>query len=465
MKVNLIKRIEFKIFITVLSVYLFYIAPGYSSSNTTRYIMLAKAVVNDKTFAIDNEYEGTRDWSYYNGHHYVGAAPGLGLMAAPAYFLSRPLLKILPVAGNHEMEYGILSLFFSFLFAALPGAIIAVLLYSLLKEFNLRENEKLLLVFASAFGTILFYYSTRFLAHVMGAFLLFGAFYILFKARHGSVPQKWLMPFLAGICIGFSVLTEYTLSIGAVLLTAYALFDFRKLKLRYYAYMACGLVLPALLFMYYHYECFNNPFSIATKYSRMIGPIPFAMPKLNIIYELLFGTYRGMFLYMPVLLPALYGIYIFFKAPQKKFLPEMLVIAAFFLSIFFTICLFCNVVWPWGGDFGPRFFVCLIPFLMIPLAHAYKKIGHTFIFWIIALSVFVNWCGVQYGDADSVFTDIGLFICMGLNSNMAEWLYAIVNTYVKKFNVVTHFSPFLGFIVLAGLIFVIWKDEITKSAK
>jgi len=80
---QIIRKNKIKIFFTVLVVYLFYLAPGYLSSNVTRNIDLAKAMVDDRTFAIDKYVGNTRDWARYEDHYYAGGAPGLGIMAAP----------------------------------------------------------------------------------------------------------------------------------------------------------------------------------------------------------------------------------------------------------------------------------------------------------------------------------------------------------------------------------------------
>src|SRR3989338_228085 len=90
--------IKFKIFLTVLLVYLFYIAPEYLTANTTRYIILTKSIVEDKVFYIDKYHELTRDKGFYEGRCYIGAAPGLSFMAIPLYLIVRPLVVSLPAA-------------------------------------------------------------------------------------------------------------------------------------------------------------------------------------------------------------------------------------------------------------------------------------------------------------------------------------------------------------------------------
>ncbi|MBN1354163.1 MAG: hypothetical protein JW994_05815 [Candidatus Omnitrophica bacterium] len=449
-----------KIFLTVLLVYLFYIAPDYVTAGTNRYIALTKSIVDDKTFDIDRYFTTTRDYAPYKEHYYIGAAPGLSLMAAPIYIALKPLLALLPEAAYLDLEPALLNLFFAFFLSVLPGALIAVLLYDVLLSFPLKEKERILIVFASSFGTSLFFYSTRFLAHVTATFLLLSAFCIFFKSKMGY-ERKYLF-FLSGICIGLAVLTEYVAVIGSLLLLIYAFCGFKKYKILNYTLLALGMFPTILFYLYYHYRCFDNPFTTATKYSIMIGPVPFSLPQPRFIYELTFGTYRGLFMYMPIMLIAVLGILLFFLKPKKEYLQEMAFISLFSSATFLVICMFCNWVWPWGGDFGPRYFICIIPFLMIPIVFAYGKIRFKIIFWIAALSVFINWCGVQYGDSDNVFTNMGVFIFRGLNSNLSEWAYKLTNLYIRRLNVITHFSPFVPLVALSVIICIIWKGEIYK---
>ena len=232
--------------------YLFYIAPEYLTANTTRYIILTKSIVEDKVFYIDKYHELTRDKGFYEGRCYIGAAPGLSFMAIPLYLIVRPLVVSLPAAVYQDLGFNILNIFCTLFLSILPGAAISVLLYGILQQFDLKKKERLLIVFTSAFGTILFYYSTRFTAHSAGAFLLFSGFYILLKDK--SSPSKRYLLFFAGLCLGLAVLVEYTLIIGSVLCLIYSIFNFKKQTASKYLFLVSGLVLPAFIYMYYHYN-------------------------------------------------------------------------------------------------------------------------------------------------------------------------------------------------------------------
>ena len=455
---QILRNTKVKIFLTVLLVYLFYIAPGYVTAGTNRYIILTKSIVEDRTFVIDKYSDHTRDKAFFKGHYYIGAAPGLSLLAAPLYVILKPVLSAIPQAIYQNFEFSILNLFFAFFLSVLPGAIIAVLLYDLLQKFDMKEKERILTVFICAFGTIFFYYSTRFLSQTLGAFALFSAFYLLFRSK--STPSGNLSFFLTGICLGLAVLTDYMLAIGSFLIFAYGTLSFRKEKIFNYVFLILGALSIGAIYAYYHYRCFDNPFAMATTYSAMVGRVPLSFPRPRMIFELTFGTYRGMFMYMPVLLFSVYGIALFFKKPEKKYMAEILLISTFSLSVFIVIAMFANWIWPWGGDFGPRYLLCFVPFLMIPLVFVYRKVKYKIILWVAALSMLINWCGVQYSDADSPFINIGLFAFKGLNSNLAQWLHNITTHHIRNLNVITHFSPLIPLLILLFPLYAMWKTEI-----
>ena len=135
------------------------------------------------------------------------------------------------------------------------------------------------------------------MSHASSTFFIFAGFYFLRKEKK---------EFLGGICAGMAVLTNYLLFIGAALFFLYTIIK-RKNLLK----LILGAVPFALMFMYYHWVCFDNPFTIGdvTTYAVPNGPESFGLPKIRAMYEMTLGSYRGLFTYMPVLLLSIYGIF------------------------------------------------------------------------------------------------------------------------------------------------------------
>lgn len=436
------KTTKSKLFLTLFLVYLFYLSPNYRSAHTERYIALTKAIVDNHTFLTG---PATPDYAIYKGRYYIGAAPALAFLSVPIYIALRPV-KSLPFYPNFEGE--ILRFFFILFLPFACGIAIALLLYDILGGFDVEEKGKILITLASSFGTILFIYSTRYATHTISAFALFSAFYILFR-------DKRRLYLLGGLCAGIAVLSEYTLIIPVFLIIIYGFWKRRKMLS-----FLTGLFLMSLLYMYYHYACFENPFMPATTYNWMIGPHSWSLPRIDVLFDFTFGTYRGLFSYMPVTLLSVYGLCRFFIRQDRRFVKEMALILT--LSLTILICAVSYVSFAknkgdaQGADFGPRYLIASIPFLMIPLAF----VSYKAIFWVALASVFINWCGVQYGDVSHVHSHITTFLARGLNSSWCEFIYRIAHPDGPY----SSYSPFMPFIILLGIVYMIWRPNRASSA-
>ncbi|MBN1353398.1 MAG: hypothetical protein JW994_01845 [Candidatus Omnitrophica bacterium] len=404
-----------KIFVTVFLIYLFYAAPNFTSANTTRYFELTKSIVKNKSFEIDPA--STMDKAFYKGRCYISAAPGLSFMAVPVYYFMR------------GMDTETIQMIYIVLFSCLPAALIPVMLYEILGRYT-EGRKRLLIVFVGAFGTTLFFYSTRFMCHASSTFFIFAGFYFLLKEKK---------TFLAGISTGMAVLTNYLLLIGAAIFLFYIIIT-RKGLLKF----ILGAAPFALMFMYYHWRCFDNPFSIGdvTTYAVLNGPHSLAMPRLKVMYEMTFGGYRGLFSYMPVLALSVYGIF------KIKGIEKWL-IASFSLSVFFLVA--GLHFWEGGLSFGPRHIISIVPFLIVPLAGVNYKLIYTF----GAVSIFINWCGVQYGEASVFYTNVTTFLARGMNSPLFAWIYSLVHGEGARYE---SYSPLAPFALLIFLIFLLWRS-------
>jgi len=455
------KKTGLRIFITVLIVYLFYAAPGYLTSNTYRYIALTRSIVEDHTFNIDKYRGKTRDWGRVNGHHYVGAAPGLSMAAVPIYALVKPLISVMNLQDKEPLEYGLLHLILLFFFGILPGALTAYLVYRISGLFALEKPKRVITAFAFSFGTIMFFYSTRFMSHAFSTFLAFLSFYLLITSK--TKANRPLLCFIAGLSIGYAVLTDYIMIVCLILLILYLMIDIKKVSLKNMFMFLAGSALMGIPYLYYHYQCFGNPFLPAAYYSETIGPKSLGFPDPVIMAKLLFSPYRGLFLYMPVMFCVFYALVMYLRDQKKVYAKEVFFIFSFSLSV---ICIMSSFsVWDGGGDFGPRYFVCLLPFLMLVFPYVFRHAASGIIMSIVSASVFINWCGVQYGDTDRVYVNAGLFLVNGMNSGLTEWFYLIVNLYVRKFGVIQRFSPLVPFMAMLLFIIMIWKKELKQGLK
>lgn len=114
----------------------------------------------------------------------------------------------------------------------------------------------------------------------------------------------------------------------------------------------------------------------------------------NRLLRILFYPYRGLFFYSPVLIFSFFGLFFMFK--NKKDTTYAMVILLLFLSYLFINSTF--VFWWAGSTYGLRFWVYVIPFLMISLGHIYyisSKKTKLFLLILLSLSLFIQLLGQQ----------------------------------------------------------------------
>ena len=220
------KTREFKLFLTVWIVYIFYLQMFGHSCMANSQSALTAAIVNEGRFKIDTYYKTSCDIAFYDGHYYSGMAPGISFISAPIYAVSKPLFYLLPqelidfvyekiedygaalpvdfegrkktpsnylpdLNKRQILEYIIISGFILPVFTtSLFSALSALLLYIILKNFTRNEKLRIIITLAYAFGTLMFLLSTEFFQRPIAIALMFAAFTILFKIKHKEIKLR-----------------------------------------------------------------------------------------------------------------------------------------------------------------------------------------------------------------------------------------------------------------------------------
>ncbi len=118
----------------------------------------------------------------------------------------------------------------------------------------------------------------------------------------------------------------------------------------------------ALIFLAYNWLSYGSP--IANSYS-VIGGGNFSLNNFNLI-KLLFSDVRGWFIWSPLMLVAIVSLVHYARKSLQSILIYILPIVLIIIAYTF---------WPnwWGGDsVGQRFFLVLIPFCALGIAHLLK---------------------------------------------------------------------------------------------
>jgi len=343
---------QFKLFIVILAIYLYFINGFHSANELSRYSLIL-AIVEERRFIIDNYILNTIDISYYNGHYYSDKPPGLSFIGVPAYFFGRILLS----------SFWITNLLISII--AIFSALTVVLVYELTGFLGGTRTSKLLTALTYAFGTISWVYSKTFFAHGLSAFLLLLSMYCayLFVQKNST---KFIL--ISGVTMGYSSLVEYSnLLLVIPFLLYFIVYNTRK-KLIYFL---APIILFLTILSTYHYVCFGSPFSTPLQHTSHFGNVQdisyFSNPVHIGLYGLLIGHYRGLFYLSPILLLTPFGFFYLYE----NYKPETFLL----LSSFIIIVLFYSTytVWDGGECYGPRFLLSVVPFFTLPLSQVIEK--------------------------------------------------------------------------------------------
>ncbi|MBI2207986.1 hypothetical protein HYU50_00665 [Candidatus Woesearchaeota archaeon] len=528
-KPGFLKSREFKVFLTVWIVYVFYLQMVGQSHMAINQSALTAAIVNEGRFEIDTYYRAAAGGvSFYNGHYYSIQAPGISFISVPFYILAKPVFYFLPqntvdylfeniesygetlpvdYLGNKKipsnyfpdidkrqiLEYLIISGFVLPVFTTpVFSAITAVLLYSVLGSFTRNEKFRLLITSFYAFGTLLFPLSTEFFERPIAIAFMFAAFVVLFKVRHKELKPEGSVIFAAGILAGLSAWFDYFHLFVAGLLFLYLLssyiknksskgkdinrfwiFDLNKPRLSLLLKFIIGFSIAVFPMFLYYYLVFDNPFTQSYAYSV----IPESVHKVSDIFNMKFPSVitllhmSGLFLYSPIILFALYGIY---KALLKKdgYHPDAVSIAIFgiFTLIYASVLSFVypEIVAP---SFK-RYMAPILPFIFIFMPYIFNnnalpkgnKLKILFI-GVGIISILLNWTAAQYGGHQGLVQyDIsekrfvtGIdFLQNGPSSSFFRLLEGVFGWNGLLLNLI-------GLSVLAIVIFLIWRHYFRKN--
>ncbi|MFH0876157.1 MAG: glycosyltransferase family 39 protein [archaeon] len=476
-----VKKKEFKIFLTIWLIYIFFISGFGGNWLADSMLSESLSIVNDYTFVADNYVkEGCKeigcDYAFYEGHFYSGFAPGPTLLAVPLLFVFKPVFMLLPESfmgyTNVHLSLILANILATVFISSLLGALLAVLVYWFSKYFTKSKKIRLLTAFTFAFGTLFFVYSTEYASRVMASFFVFLAFYLLFRAKHSSVRNRDL--FLAGLFCGLSVFTEYTQAIVVVFVAIYLLTFLRDKRVLYF-FLGGFIIFLALIS--YHQFIFGGPFSTAygTRMAHYAiddlayGVYGTAIPTSESLWGLSFSPEKGLFIYVPVSILSLLGFALVLKNRSHKYFIEMFIVALIVSGFFLYNASLGH--WRANCGFGPRYLIVIMPFLMLPMIFALEKIKFRVAVLFAGLSVFINFLPVLYGktvlwqsfegmgcnNPNVLFGEyVPLLFQRGLTNYSLNLIkYSVYDISVYLMNLIA-----LGGLVILGLIiWFIWKKN------
>jgi hypothetical protein len=327
--------------VLVFGVYAYFYQGGGWSLNSR--FDLTRAIVEQRTIAIDAFHENTGDKAQRGAHYFCDKAPGLSWLAVPPYAVAH-------VVRPHALAAGA---YVSTLFAvALPSALAAVVLFDMAAGLGLSAAWAAALSAAYALGTLVFPYSTLFQGHALAAALAIGAWAFARDDRSR----------LAGFLIGLGVCVDYTFVFVAV---ALAIVTLVRRGTRGGLDLAIGGAPAAVALAAYHAAAFGHPLRlpydfVLQEHRHQGWFMGIAAPSPSVLVELLVGPYRGLFYSAPWLAGAIPGLFLLWRKGHRAEAAVAGSVAAAYLLLNAGL-----VDWHGAWAMGPRYLILAIPFLAV----------------------------------------------------------------------------------------------------
>ena len=346
----------------------------------SRYAAL-EALVNDSSLIINKYQNWTIDWSQNNdGNYFSNKAPGPLFLGAPIYFA---LDKLFKKNNNGQPTRGARVVFCLFT-QVLPMAFIVFLFTILLMRANSPPVAIHFMILSILFGNTASLFTNVYFGHAMAATLVLATVYVLIHRR-----IYW-----SGLFFGVALLTEYPCAFILIPILIY----FHKINIskKEALYFIAGGIIPGVLWAFYHYYAFGGIFQLPQSFNNpqwatapsdtlsLWGSFPLTL-NINVIFELLFGSTRGLLITQPWVLLALFLIVKNIKNSAKHSYAEVYLLIAFLL---FLLMNQSYLHWHAGWTAGPRYLAAVLPLFGLYIAFIYKELHR--------ISKYLLWAGLIY---------------------------------------------------------------------
>jgi len=379
-----------------------YFFPRWADPNQNSRLDMIVAVVDDGTLMIDRYVSNTVDYAKVNGHYYSDKPPGSAFLGIPVYAGIKLVLS-LPVADQwvsrlannpafqatlkadgsgvyaDKVRFALAQVALTILIPVMASVLLGLLLYRCLVNFQVPAGLSTGIVLIYGLLTPAFAYAGAYYSHALSAVFLFAAFYWV-RAERVQSPLRLVG---AGLCLGFAVLTEYSVILIAAILFVFAAYRlFTRGSWARVGLVAVPAGLMGLVLMVYNQTVFGGPFNLGYEYSELwagqhqTGFMSLTLPHLDAVWGITFSPFRGLFFLSPILLLSIPGFWLWWRSPfrggrtqryRAEFWVALLIVAVMFL--FNT----SSSMW-WGGfAIGPRYFLPALPYLALALGFAAQQ--------------------------------------------------------------------------------------------
>jgi len=364
--------------------------------NTASRLMLTYAIVDQGRLSIDGLENQTGDRARYQGHYYSDKLPGYPFLAVVPDLVCRKVFGMAPhplngpALAHWPTDYWV-TLATSGLFTALS----ALVLMEVARDLGCSARRAVLVALAYGLATPAYVYATLAYGHQASAFALLASFALLARpSARRDAPRV----FAAGFLAAFAAVIELQVGPVSAILGFYLIGQCLARTRRFDAvvFFGLGALIPSLALLLYNALAFGGPLDMGyfhhatAQFARVHSrdnPLGLRSPDWGLVIPLLWGRYRGLLFYAPIVALALPGW--IELARQKRFgVAAVSLLAA--LAVFAVNLSYPE--WTGGWSTGPRLLVPLLPFAMIPVA-ALLAIGGRSGMWIGGLALLLTLAG------------------------------------------------------------------------
>jgi hypothetical protein len=377
-----------------------------------------ESIVEDGTIHLDNAFDKmeyftsnyTWDSFSYKGHVYINKQPGQFFIGAIPYFF----LQLFGI--TYKSDFNLCCGVVTFFTSVIMTAVMMILLFNI--AFNILRNKakSFLIACFSGFGTLLLPYSGILQHDMCATFFLLLGFYFLFYRYHINNKHPIYMVLLSGFFTGFSFFSSYN---AVTIISLICLYVFCKRKTNETILFAVSLFIGISTVLLFNFLVFGNPFSFAiVMYSNFFHQsnefsiseyLPSILKRVDLY---LLSPITAIEFYSPIYIVSYFGILFL----PKKYLIEKIILLLAFPIQFFQPCLFGVAGYGWC-QYGPRYLLESIPFVMIGLCGYYtkEKKPTVFILFVGMVSIVISAVGT-----------IGVVYCNFYENGFVDYLLRII---------------------------------------
>ncbi|MEE8391591.1 MAG: glycosyltransferase family 39 protein, partial [Anaerolineae bacterium] len=383
------------------------------SDGETMY-MVTESLVERGTFVLpEPEQAGDAPLTVFrarDGNQYSAYGPLQSLLAVPFYLVGSWVARAFPLPF-----YGYFTRFFVSLFNSPVHAATVSILYLFGIDLGYRRRTALFVALTYGLATIGWPYARTFFAESLLTWWLVLAAWAVYRYAH---TERWGWMVLTGIAVGAGVATKYVMAVAGPAFALYLGLEFwrrddwrARWRWTRRTVLAGGIpfVLIIGILMAFNYARFGN--LLETGYTKedpsgIISSLAATATPLLSLYSLFFSSGKGFFFFSPPTVLLLWGGPALIRRRRNEAL------------LIFTIAalypLFYSIVfggWHGGAGWGPRYIVCITPWLLLPLgaflerndSSRWWRVGCATLlfilgFWVQASTLFVNFSTYLFSD-------------------------------------------------------------------